>query len=420
MQSGNAQAVAELLKAGADLNAKDARGDTPIFFGITEETETIPAICELLAWKPDLAVTESVMGMTPLELAIERDLQEIAALLRKFGAPEPRIDIDQESETIEVDSEKIAAIEESPKPRVQVVSGLRNFVNPETITPEDLAMARQVDEESQSLFHVFGYQASAPHMSFLRKSREPNALVELAYFARGFRNAPAGRELQDGPRVLGETYQSAVQRFVDLGFLSQVDEPRAIALAHTSAELSVIAKKNAIKVTRTATKQEISERLFGMLGIAPFAARLESKGGYFEVTPDGAKETDKFDENRSQFVAQKIVELLDALTHSNFLEAAKIAWILASLKKYVESPMEETDPRNIAGARCIRARKMPSSLVFEPDSEKRYLVIASAFVLCRSRWPDWDFWDKAIKPLKSTDGEVVNVAHLADALLVCE
>ena len=110
MQSGNAQTVAELLKAGADLNAKDARGDTPIFFGITEETETIPAICELLAWKPDLAVTESVMGMTPLELAIERDLQEIAALLRKFGAPEPRTDIDQESVAITVDSEKIAAI----------------------------------------------------------------------------------------------------------------------------------------------------------------------------------------------------------------------------------------------------------------------------------------------------------------------
>jgi len=417
MQSGNAQAVAELLKAGADLNAKDERGDTPIFFGITDQGETIPAICEILAWKPDLAVTESVMGMTPLELAIENDLHEIAGLLRKFGAPEPRTDIDQESEAIELDSEKIVGIEESPKIRVKVVSGLRNLVTPETITAEDLAMAKQADEESPSLFQVFGYQASAPHMSFLRKSREPSALVDMAYFARGRLNAPAGRELQDGPRVLGETYQSAVQRFVDLGFLRKVDEPRAISLSHTLGELSAIAKKNSINATRTATKPELSERLFGMLGIAPFAARLESKGGYFEVTPDGEKETDKFDENRSRFVAQKTVELLDALTHSSFLQAAKIARILVFLKNYMRSPMKETDPRNIAVARYIRSRNLSSSLDFEPDLETRYLVIASAFVLCRGLWRDWEFWDQAIKPLKSTEGDIVNVSDLANALL---
>jgi ankyrin repeat protein len=446
LHSGNEKTVAELLKAGANVNAKDTSGDTPIFFGLTSEMDPIPAICELLAWKPDLAVTDSVMGMTPLELAIERDLPKIAALLRKFGAPNPRTEVDQQTVTITITAGKLAAIRESRKIKYRVASAIRNFEGQEEIedsaefedtdwrdsverldskvlepTADDLAMARQADEESPSLFHVFGYQASAPHMWFLRKSSEPTSLIRMAFFARGFLNAPEGRELQDGQRELGESYQSAAQRFVDLGFLRKVDETRAIALSHTTAELSAIAKKSAIKGIGTVTKQELSERLFGMLGIAPFAARLETTGGYFEVTPAGAKETDRFDENRSRFVAQQIAELLDAVTQSNFIRAAKIARVLVFLKKYTRStPIKETDPRNIACARCIRTRKIPTSLVVIPDLETRYLVIASAYVLCRWSSTNWDFWDDTIKPLKSAEGEIVDVSDLADALLECE
>jgi hypothetical protein len=87
---------------------------------------------------------------------------------------------------------------------------------------------------------------------------------------------------EDGPRVLGETYQDAARRFVDLGFLRKIDEPHAIALAYTAAELSAIAKKNAINSTR-ATKEALSEKLFRALGVAPFAARLELKIYYPNV-----------------------------------------------------------------------------------------------------------------------------------------
>ena len=78
--------IAELLIAdGADVNAKDDVGQTPLYFAADKE------VVELLIAKGADVNAKDNFGGTPLDFAIRFDHTEIADLLRKHGGKESEL-----------------------------------------------------------------------------------------------------------------------------------------------------------------------------------------------------------------------------------------------------------------------------------------------------------------------------------------
>jgi len=81
---GQPDVVAELLRRGADVNARTSQGHTPLYDCILGKgTAEIAGM--LLEQKADYTIADTT-GKTPLQLATERGKQDIADLLRRHGA----------------------------------------------------------------------------------------------------------------------------------------------------------------------------------------------------------------------------------------------------------------------------------------------------------------------------------------------
>ena len=84
--SGEIEAVKLHLANGADVNARDDGGITPLLYAVWEGHKEIVEL--LLANGADTSA-KNPDGQTPLDLAIEYDDTEIIDLLRKHQEPEP-------------------------------------------------------------------------------------------------------------------------------------------------------------------------------------------------------------------------------------------------------------------------------------------------------------------------------------------
>ena len=82
---GDLAKVKSLIEEGADINAKDASGNTPLYYAIQQRNEDI---AELLIAKGADVNAKNKSGQTALDIAIDQDHTGIVELLRKHGAKE--------------------------------------------------------------------------------------------------------------------------------------------------------------------------------------------------------------------------------------------------------------------------------------------------------------------------------------------
>jgi ankyrin repeat protein len=414
---GDAKSVKALLNAGADKNARDARGETPIYTGVDSEYDALPGMVEILKADPDLTIPDSVFGMTPLERAIFVEKPKIAEVLRAAGSPPPRERfLRNEQEEVEVVIELTEAdLMEMEERGPDWLDLIEPFEEMDLIpTQEERAWALEADREIPSLVGACGHGSSKPHWELLRHAKQPMPLKRMAYYARGFLNAPPGRELEDGPKVLGETYETAVERFVTLGLLRRVEGPPSIHIAFSQAELCALAKKHQLK--SSGSKGELAERLFSALGETTFAERMRAQGGYFVLTPAGIEEAGKFQINRERLEMEKRQEVLNALIQHDYLSAAKAVRVLVLMKACGAHRVPKTEAKRIAIARAIREREMPKNLMFDVGSEIQYMSIAAAHELLGQLGDEWSSWDSSLKPLETVSGEPIELHEFCAAL----
>lgn len=82
--AGNVVIIKQLVEKGADINAKDYEGTTPIFFAcMYGHVEAVRLLIELGA---DLNVQAAGMGRTPMSLAKTNGHTEIVQILKDAGA----------------------------------------------------------------------------------------------------------------------------------------------------------------------------------------------------------------------------------------------------------------------------------------------------------------------------------------------
>ena len=88
-ENGNLKALKKLLDDGADVNAKDSSGSTPLHNAAGQKE-----IAELLITKGANVIATNMHGMTPLHIAAQLGCKEVVELLITKGADVNAIDID--------------------------------------------------------------------------------------------------------------------------------------------------------------------------------------------------------------------------------------------------------------------------------------------------------------------------------------
>ncbi|HXE41771.1 MAG TPA: ankyrin repeat domain-containing protein [Candidatus Baltobacteraceae bacterium] len=82
---GQPKVVEELLKRGAEVNLKTSQGHTPLYDCIAGRNPSVEICKMLLDAKADFTIADGT-GKTPLQLATERNKQDIVDLLKQYGA----------------------------------------------------------------------------------------------------------------------------------------------------------------------------------------------------------------------------------------------------------------------------------------------------------------------------------------------
>jgi len=398
-ESGNIPLIRILLDAGANVDSINRQGEPVLCSAILRSDGDIPAVVRaLLDHRPDLALKAGSWEKTALELAIQQDQTEAAEMLRAAGSPLPEPDGEGSEEEFEPSDEGT----QDGKPPIRLSIG-----PPFILSPEDQALVNETLRDAHSLFPRFGWRASAAHWRLLNSLVvKPISAERIAYFVRGWLNRPAGQELEDGPELLGESYHSALGRFVEEGLVVLVDPREALALTHDSATLKAIAKKHARKTV--GKKSELIQRLAERLGLDALMKALPTLPHY------GISDAGRAALDAPAGVRQKVIGilrsgLLSRLEANELPEACVIARGLEGLlHPRFSNPLWQNG--FLAGvvvshARLILEKELPLEFHILPGHEKAIRAVAAAATLSGDSGEKWDVWRPDLQPPRNAGGE---------------
>jgi ankyrin repeat protein len=378
VKSGCPAIIRLLLMAGADVNAIDSSGMAPLHIAVQSLNDEAPSVLfELLKWRPCLEIKSVGSLCTPAELAQMLEKTEALEILCCAGATPPS-SIDN---TDDISFEFIDARGNSHTLSLSV-DGPRSEAS-------DKNLAKTIsDYETPGLLKNFGWTSSPRHWAILERLVDPTNLLRIAYFARNCCNAPKGCELDDAMCLLGESYQDAVNRFVESGLLRKISVIESVGRFTTIARLKQFAKQHSLKVAGT------KEAMLAIL----LASVPESELEFLVEEPRYIRTELAKQElsNKKKYLvgAEKSIQkhMLGALTEGNLFCAGLLALDICTLR----GKPREVSAQSIYKARITLSGKFPEEVKIGDNEEQTLRRIGAMNALC----PDWNSWSGfgVIKP----------------------
>ena len=240
VQKGNPAMVKLMIYHGAKLELTDDRGETPLFCLCDSEVPNrVEVLHELICASVDLEQISPYWEMTITELAQDMKLKTLFDALLKAGALPPRKENADDRQEVFINIHDL---------HEDLTDELDDQENIEPLIKLHVSR-RLTKEQLSSRLRDKGWAVSAGHWYMLEKCRTPITIERMAYYARGFRNAPKGAELNDGPEFLGETYREALTRFCEMGLIAPLSVLEIINKQATAEDFKVIAQRHGIKVS---------------------------------------------------------------------------------------------------------------------------------------------------------------------------
>jgi ankyrin repeat protein len=369
------EAVRELIQLGADVNARDLDGRTPLMSAVLSMEHSVPLVFEILKAKPDLRLRDG-KGETALDLALWQEKKEVVDILDAAGAPGTETQESMESESVI----KIA-------PGVEVVLEVGTFHVP--VEKKDEALATELPA-TPNLVGYLGWRSSTAHWRLLEGSRwtfaagtrTPYSIERLAYFARGYCNRPAGTELDDGPKLLGERYEKAVERFLTEGLFCIVEPRETLLTVATVPELKAIGANLGVKAK--GKKVEVLDELLAHCGADPFREIL-LRNRLYVVTDAGRSEFDNKAKHLAQAKARLQSEIIEAFADGALLWGLSLFQNLMA----VEKTFRPLSPRCICKARLVLENAVPPEIDFSENDLAMLRAVAAFKMLDWSREDVW-------------------------------
>jgi ankyrin repeat protein len=413
---GSLDIIQVLLELGANPNAKDGQNVTPVFLAVNgPKPLNIPMLRLLLTAKPDLSLQNSWKKVTALEQAVADKQSEIAELLRQAGSPparEEKRDSNEISVAVEIDfADDITEedLDDGSEPDDSEEESDEVITLPQ-VTEGDKALARSLPQEKSDLLGDLGWRMSSPPWEMLVGAQKPVPLGRMAYFARGRFNAPAGKELADGPTVLGERYASAADRFVAEGLLQRIQGVEEITLIFSEAELKSMARDKSLQ--SRGIKSKLAALLHQSLPPESFQARSDSIGGIFQLTEAGRNALERRKEHFLRIEEQQRKQIVEGLEEQDLATAVKIARGLNCLLARRPSRKDSLTPEQVATARTMLMLIIPQWLQFDAARQGRLRAILAAQRLCDEWNAEWSTWDKSFITPTTPKGKPVPLRQL--------
>jgi hypothetical protein len=304
----------------------------------------------------------------------------ISNILREAGAPEPKPEPSRETTFI-------VETEEGEKIEVETSYTVVETSEDDKLSPEDQSLVDDlmVNAPLLPLRSSYGCMASRAHWMLLSAATSPLLLTRLAYFARGLYNSPPGKELDDGPEVLGESYQDAVNRFVDLGLLEVLESADAIAKATAFQVLRKVAKPTGL-VART--KDVLVDKLIREIGGPELLALLQSPP-FYVLTSTGIEQVTNRDTHTHSILRDLASRLRQQVVESNLREVLNTLTLIKPLIGHTNIRQAAASSRgNLRRVREIMNVKHLAeySISTEEASLWKTWAVLSTFCL-RSEWP---------------------------------
>lgn len=287
VEKGDVDKINRLLSLGADINATDDQGRTPIMCAIDARIrvgdpigDPMPTIYCMMKYQPNLEMKDH-SGEGLASRAVRFELDELIEFLGSVGLSK---EVDLESNRLTSEQEISLTVDGD----YDVYNSNDEFYEDDEgleISQFDYEVANNANRAKPNLLSYLGWRASKNHWRILCcLDEKPLPLVRVAYFARGWFNVESGRELDDAEGVLDEPYLEAIERFISEGLVEKASVQQSLELGLKIVELKKHLRSLDVKIS--GTKSDLVRRFMSHADEG-FIDRLVESHQHYTLTEKG-------------------------------------------------------------------------------------------------------------------------------------